>query len=112
MIKESFVLKNIEVGSALVASDNYICFGTKNGDVCYVDLEKKTAAIGYSFESGKIADAIRTYGYPVILHGRLLISDGISEVALLAPKELAQENQTPSKDKPTETKELKDNKDK
>lgn len=105
VIKESFVLKNIEVGSALVASDNYICFGTKDGSVCYVDLEKKTAAIGYSFDSGKMTGAFRTYGYPVILHGRLLISDGMSEVALLAPKELAQENQNKSTDKPVETKE-------
>ena len=108
IIKESFVLKNIEIGSALVASDNYICFGTKNGGVCYIDLKKKTAAIGYSFESSKTTGAMRVYGYPVILHGRLLISDGISEVALLAPKELALENQNPSKEKPAETKELKD----
>jgi outer membrane protein assembly factor BamB len=91
IIKESFVLKGMEVGSALVASENYICFGSKKGSVGYIDLEKKTAVEGYVFESSKLTGAIRQYGYPVTLFGRLLISDGLSELTLLAPKELARE---------------------
>ncbi|MBP7733516.1 MAG: PQQ-binding-like beta-propeller repeat protein [Caldisericia bacterium] len=108
VVKESFVLNNIEIGSALVASDNYVCFGTKDGNVCYVDLEKKTAAIGFSFESSKMTGTMRVYGYPAILHGRLLITDGMSEVVLLAPKELAQENENQPIENPTETRKLKD----
>lgn len=104
IIKESYSLKNCDVGSALAASENYICFGSRKGSACYVDLEKKTAVEGYVFESSKVIGAIRQYGYPVILFGRLLISDGLSEMVLLAPKELAREKRDGSNTDPVNDK--------
>lgn len=108
IVQESYSLKTIEVGSALVASENYVCFGSKRGSACYIDLEKKTAVEGYVFESSKLSNAVRLYGYPVILFGRLLISDGLSDLNLLAPKELAREKKETNTSNPAGDKTGKD----
>lgn len=88
MVKNKVELKNLVPKSALVSSQNYVCFGTADGKVVAVDVDKFSFSTGFEFESAKVANANRIYGSPAVLDGRLLISDGISTYYLLAPKAL------------------------
>lgn len=87
VIKETYKLDKVEVGSALVSSDNYVCFGTTKGGIGCVDLLKKVVVQAYSFDTQKVLGAIRSYGSPAITSGRLIISDGLSTAYMLAPKD-------------------------
>jgi outer membrane protein assembly factor BamB len=99
MIKDTVELKKLEIGSSLVACDNYICFGTKDGKVICIDSAKKTVMNAYQFKSSRYLQANRTYGCPAVAFGRLLITDGLSNITLLAPKDVVeQQNKTPIKD--------------
>lgn len=108
MVKNKVELKNLVPKSALVSCQNYVCFGTADGKVIAVDLEKFSFTTGFEFDSVKIANANRIYGSPAVLEGRLLISDGISTYYLLAPKALLdsyqqqQQQSTPVQKTPTD----------
>jgi len=86
--KLEFTIKIPDPTSAVVASGDIVCLTTKDGKVTAIDMNKKYSFEAFSFEK-MVTVRIPNVGDPAILAGRLIISDGVSKLYMLLPKELA-----------------------